>query len=49
MVSRMSSHQPVDIHQRISEFIDSDRTFAVGVILHAEGSTPGKSGGKAII
>jgi xanthine dehydrogenase accessory factor len=45
----MSSGQPVDIHQRISEFIDSDRTFAVGVILHAEGSTPGKIGGKAII
>ena len=45
----MNTAQPVDIHRRIVEFIDAGRIFAVGVILAADGSTPGKIGGKAII
>ncbi len=45
----MNTPQPVDIHQRIVEFIDAERSFAVGVVLAADGSTPGKIGVKAII
>ena len=37
------------IHQEIVEFIDTDQSFAVAVILDSSGSTPGRIGGKAII
>ncbi len=40
---------PVDIHQRVVEFIDSGRSFAVAIVLKAEGSTPRKAAVKAII
>jgi xanthine dehydrogenase accessory factor len=45
----MNTPQPVDIHRRIVEFIDAGRSFAVGVVLAADGSTPRKIGAKAII
>ncbi len=43
------NHRPIDIHQRVVEFIDSGRSFAVALVLKAEDSTPRKSGVKAII
>lgn len=43
------SKRPIDIHERIVEFIDSSRSFALALILKAEGSTPRKAGVKAII
>ncbi len=46
---KMNTPQPVDIHRRIVEFIDAGRSFAVGVVLAADGSTPRKTGVKAII
>ncbi|KPK77866.1 MAG: hypothetical protein AMJ79_01790 [Phycisphaerae bacterium SM23_30] len=42
-------HQPRDIHREIVEFIDSGRSFAVALVLEADGSTPAQAGGKAII
>jgi len=42
-------HQPRDIHREIVEFIDSGRSFAMALILKAEGSTPRKAGVKAVI
>ena len=39
----------VDIHQRIVKFIDSGRSFAVALVLKAEGSTPRKAAVKAIV
>ncbi len=42
-------NSPVDIHQRIVEFIDSGRSFAVALVLKAEGSTPRKAAVKAVI
>ncbi|MGD8501427.1 MAG: XdhC family protein [Phycisphaerales bacterium] len=44
-----SNHRPADIHQRVVEFIDSGRSFAVALVIKAEGSTPRKAGVKAII
>ena len=43
------NHRPIDIHQRVVEFIDSGCSFAVALVLKAEGSTPSKVGVKAII
>ncbi len=43
------NYRPTDIHQRVIEFIDSGRSFAVALILKAEGSTPRKAGVRAII
>jgi len=40
---------PVEIHQRVVEFIDSGRSFAVALVLKAEGSTPRKAAVKAVI
>jgi xanthine dehydrogenase accessory factor len=39
----------VDIHRTIAELSSAGRAFAVAVILNAEGSTPRKTGVKAII
>jgi xanthine dehydrogenase accessory factor len=39
----------MEIHQTIVRFIDERKPFALAVILHAEGSTPARSGGKALI
>jgi len=44
-----SNSSPVEIHQRIVEFIDSGRSFAVALVLKAEGSTPRKAAVKAVI
>ncbi|MDH5453956.1 MAG: XdhC family protein, partial [Paracoccaceae bacterium] len=44
-----SNHSPIGIHQRVVEFIDGGRPFAVALVLRAEGSTPCKAGVKAII
>jgi xanthine dehydrogenase accessory factor len=41
--------RPTDIHQKIVEFIDSSRSFALALVLKAEGSTPRKAGVRAII
>lgn len=38
-----------EIDQTIVDFIDSDRAFAVAVVLQAEGSTPRKAAVKAVI
>ena len=43
------THRPIDIYQKVVEFIDNDRSFSVGLILNAEGSTPRKAGVRAII
>ncbi len=43
------NHGPTDIHQKVVEFIDSGRSFAVALVLKADGSTPRKAGVKAII
>lgn len=43
------SHQPLDIHRKIVEFIDAGRAFALALTLKADGSTPCKAGMKAII
>ncbi len=43
------NHLLTDIHQRVVEFIDSGRSFAVALVIKAEDSTPRKSGVKAII
>jgi len=43
------NHRPTDIHQKVVEFIDSGRSFAVALVLKADGSTPCKAGVKAII
>jgi xanthine dehydrogenase accessory factor len=40
---------PVEVHQRIVEFIDSGQSFAVALVLKAEGSTPRKAAVKAVI
>lgn len=42
-------NSPVEIHQRIVEFIDSGRSFAVALVLKAEGSTPRKAAVKAVV
>jgi len=39
----------MEIHQTIVRFIDERKPFALAVILHTEGSTPARSGGKAVI
>lgn len=44
-----ANQQPIDIHRKVAEFIDSGEPFAVGLILSADGSTPQKAGCKAII
>jgi xanthine dehydrogenase accessory factor len=41
--------RPIDTYQKVVEFIDSGRSFAVALILKAEGSTPRKAGVRAII
>ena len=43
------TQRPIDIHEKVVEFIDSDRSFAVALVLKAEGSTPREAGVKAII
>jgi len=40
---------PVEIHQRVVEFIDGGRSFAVALVLKAEGSTPRKAAVRAVI
>ena len=40
---------PLEICQEIVEFSDGGRSFAVALILRAEGSTPCKAGAKAVI
>ncbi|MBL7188662.1 MAG: XdhC family protein [Phycisphaerae bacterium] len=42
-------NSPTEIHQRVVEFIDSGRSFAVALVLKAEGSTPRKAAVKAVI
>ena len=45
-----SKNRPASIHQRIVEFIDGGRPFAVALVLNAaEGSTPQKAGVRAVI
>ena len=39
----------IDINQKIVEFADEGRSFAMALILRAEGSTPRKAGVKAVI
>jgi len=39
----------IDIHQKVVELIDSGQSFAVALVLKAEGSTPRKAGVRAII
>lgn len=43
------TQRPIDIHEKVVEFIDSGRSFAVALVLMAEGSTPRKAGVKAVI
>ena len=43
------AQRPIDLYQKVVEFIDSDRSFSVALILNAEGSTPRKAGVRAII
>jgi len=43
------NHRPTDIHQKVVEFIDSGHSFAVALVLKADGSTPRKAGVRAII
>ncbi len=44
------NHHSIDIHQKVVEFIDSGRSFAVALVLNAaEGSTPQKTGVRAVI
>jgi len=43
------NHRATDIHQRVVALIDSGRSFAVALVLKAEGSTPRKAGVRAII
>ena len=40
---------PIDIHEKIVEFIDSGQSFAVALVLKAEGSTPRQAGVRAVI
>lgn len=42
-------HRPIDIHRRVAELADGGRSFAVALILKADGSTPRKAGVKAVI
>ena len=42
-------NRPIEVHQRIVEFIDSGRRFAMALILKADGSTPQKTGVRAVI
>jgi xanthine dehydrogenase accessory factor len=39
----------IEVNRKIIEFIDNGRSFAVALILKAEGSTPRKAGVKAVI
>jgi len=39
----------IDVNRKIVEFIDSGRSFAVALILKADGSTPRKAGVKSVI
>ena len=43
------NYRPTDIHQKVIEFIDSGHSFAVALVLKADGSTPRKAGVRAII
>jgi len=40
---------PIDIYEKIVEFIDNGRSFAVALVLKAEGSTPRQAGVRAAI
>lgn len=40
---------PIDVHRKIVEFSDEGRPFAVGLVLHADGSVPQKAGVRAVI
>lgn len=42
-------YRPIDVHQKVVEFADSGRDFAVALVLKTEGSTPREAGAKAII
>ena len=44
-----SNHRPTEICRNTVQFIDSGQSFAVALILMAEGSTPRKAGVRAII
>jgi xanthine dehydrogenase accessory factor len=41
--------RPIDVYAKIAELIDSGQSFAVALILKAEGSTPRKAGVRAAI
>ncbi len=48
--SKMDRNQRrTDIHQKVLEFIDDGVSFAVGLVLSAEGSTPRKAAVRAVI
>lgn len=40
---------PIDIYEKIVEFIDNGHSFAVTLVLRAEGSTPREAGVRAVI
>ena len=44
-----TADQRSDIYEQVVEFIDAGRSFAMAMILRAEGSTPRKAGVRAII
>jgi xanthine dehydrogenase accessory factor len=41
--------RPIDVHQKVVELADDGRSFAVALILEADGSTPRRAGVKAVI
>ncbi len=43
------NHRRTDIYQKVVEFIDDGVSFAVGLVLNAEGSTPRKAAVRAVI
>jgi xanthine dehydrogenase accessory factor len=43
------THQPIDIHRQIVEFVEQGGPFVVALVLRAEGSTPRGAGTKAVI
>ncbi|MFC1636579.1 XdhC family protein, partial [Planctomycetota bacterium] len=43
------TQRPIDIHEKVVEFIDNGRSFAVALVLKAEGSTPREAGVRAVI
>ncbi|UCG56750.1 MAG: XdhC family protein [Phycisphaerales bacterium] len=43
------THQPIDTHRKIVEFVEQGCPFVVALVLRAEGSTPRGAGTKAVI